>query len=54
MPSTHASLPVLLLLLLLLHLRQDVTLAALLPWKVTNIRVRESRKFFMMAMGIWN
>ena len=47
MPSAHA--PV-----MPSQVRQDVTSAALLPWKVTSTRVRETRKVLMIAMGIWS
>ena len=47
MPSAHPA-------VVEVQVRQEVTLAALLPWKVTSTRVRERRKVFMMAMGIWN
>ena len=45
-PSAHPAVAV--------QVRQEVTLPALLPWRVNSTRVRERRKVFMLVMGIRN
>ena len=46
-PSAHPAVGV-------LQVRQEVTLPALLPWRVNSTRVRERRKVFMLVMGVRN
>ena len=45
-PSAHPAVAV--------QVRQEVTLPALLPWRVNSTRVRERRKVFMLVMGVRN